>query len=170
MQHLRSVSYWQTYFDLALQYDLVFTESKLLMYSSCTKLYFSLSSSRRLAIKPKWLTLDSSVSNPSVPFLKTFRWFLRKSLWWRSSTSWISGLFTNRSVSSAAACYVLNFICWSKNQQPSDLTYLWKPWRLVHFFCAAHNFTFEREVLSQTVLTSSMRNNFVNADIPNSYT
>ena len=61
-------------------------------------------SRRRLAIKSKWLTLDSSVSKPLVPSWRSSLNASEKSSYWRSSTSWASALFTNRSVSSAVAC------------------------------------------------------------------
>ena len=130
-------------------------------------LYFSLSSRRRLAIKSKWLTLDLSVSNPLNPSWRSSHGAAEKSSCWRSSTSWISGLFTDRSASSAVAyCVLKYFICCSKKQQCFDLTCLWKFWRLVYSvsFSTTRNFTFERKIVSQTVLIPSMRKNFVKAD------
>ena len=139
-------------------------------------LCFFLTSRRRLAIKWKWLTLDSSVSNPLNPSWRPSLGAWEKSSCWRSSTSWISGLFTDRYASSAAACCVFHmlrityvhkyFICCSKKQQCFDLTCLWKFWRLVYSvsFSTTRNFTFERKIVSQTVLIPSMRKNFVKAD------
>ena len=105
-------------------------------------LYFFLTSRRRLAIKWKWLTLDSSVTNPLDPSWRPSLGAWEKSSCWRSSTSWISGLFTDRYASSAAACCVFHmlcityvhkyFICCSKKQQCFDLTCLQKLWRLVY--------------------------------------
>ena len=98
-------------------------------------LYFFLTSRRRLAIKWKWLTLDSSVSNPLNPSWRSSLGASEKSSCWRSSTSWISGLFTDRSASSAVAyCVLKYFICCSKKQQCFDLTSLRRLWRLVYLF------------------------------------
>ena len=127
-------------------------------------LYFSLSSRRRLAIKSKWLTLDSSVSNPLNPSWKSSLRASEKSSCWRSSTSWISGLFTDRSASSAVAyCVLKYFICCSKKQQCFDLTCLRKLWRLVYLFVQLE-ISDLREKLWARLLIPSMRKNFVKAD------
>ena len=71
---------------------------------------------------------------------------------WKSSTSWIFGLFTNRPVLSAAACCVFH-------------TFLKK--QAVFWFNMspkALDLFAQLEVLSQTVLIPSMGKNFVEAD------
>ena len=125
------------------------------------KLHFSLSSRRRLAIKSKWLTLDSSVYNPSVPSWRSSLSASEKSSCWRSSTFWISGSFSNRSASFVAACSVLKLCC-SKNQLWFNMSP--KALEIKISFCEARNFRFEREILSQTVRIPSMWKNFVKAD------
>ena len=127
-------------------------------------LYFSLSSRRRLAIKSKWLTLDSSVSNSLNPSWRSSIAASEKSSCWRSSISRISGLFIDRSASSAVAyCVLKYFICCSKKQQCFDLTCLGKLWRLLYLFVQLEISDLKEKYWAR-LLIPSMRKNFVKAD------